>query len=94
MAKHIRQPPASRLCGQCCVAMSAGVELKEVTKVLGTRGTTTVAILWALSYFGVRHSGKLRRIGQFMEIFGPIIRDHPFVNNELHFHGESYVRTD
>lgn len=31
---------------------------------------------------------------QFMEIFGPIIRDHPFVNNELHFHGESYVRTD
>jgi len=37
---HIQQPEGSNLCGQCCVAMLAGISLEKSIELVGKRGST------------------------------------------------------
>lgn len=61
--KHIRQPEGSSLCGQCCVAMAAGVSLDRSIEVIGhSKGTWTPEIVRALRKFGVVCEEKCRRV--------------------------------
>ena len=63
----VRQPEGSALCGQCCVAMVAGVGLRRAIAAVGAeyteRGTGTRQIVAGLRRLGVRCSGRLRRLG-------------------------------
>lgn len=61
--EHIRQPPKSYICGQCCIAMVAGVPLAESVKVVGHKNCTgTKTLRRALSHFGVETAPKLQRV--------------------------------
>lgn len=66
MPRIIVQPHGSALCGQCCVAMAAGVSLERAIEVLGESrsGTTTKQIVQALRYFGVQCADRPRRISR------------------------------
>lgn len=37
----VEQPEGSRICGQCCVAMVAGIPIDEAINTVGKRGSTT-----------------------------------------------------
>ena len=51
----IFQPPGSSLCGQCCVAMAAGISLEESIKVFGHRhATRTKEVAQALNALGIQ----------------------------------------
>jgi hypothetical protein len=52
---HIFQPPGSSLCGQTCVAMIAGVSLKESIDVFSGKrgGTRTKDVVAALRKLGI-----------------------------------------
>lgn len=59
----VRQPVGSSLCGQCCVAMAAGVSLDRACEVVGHRhGTYTRELVTALRALGVATGDKLKRI--------------------------------
>jgi hypothetical protein len=59
------QPPGSRLCGQYCVAMVAGVEPEAAITAFGSRGPTRPqAVVNALRHFGLRVSPQLCRVTQ------------------------------
>jgi len=62
----IVEPDESGLCGQCCVAMAAGVSLKRVVKQMGkhTGGTYTKDVVAALRHFGVPCADRLRRVAR------------------------------
>ncbi len=64
----VRQPEGSALCGQCCVAMVAGVSLRRAIAAVGVefteRGTETRQIVAGLRALGVRCSGRLRRVSR------------------------------
>ena len=69
--RHIRQPAGSRICGQACLAMLAGIALEEAVRVVGhRRGTKTREILAALDKLGVPHAPRLRPIrgGQVIKV--------------------------
>lgn len=65
--KLILQPEGSGLCGQCCVAMAAGVSLKRAITVFGhsrLSGTYTYEVITALRYLGVRCADKLKKVSR------------------------------
>jgi hypothetical protein len=67
MLTLIRQPPKTALCGQCCVAMVAGVSLERATEAVGhgrTSGTDTREIIAALRKLGLRCADRCRRISR------------------------------
>src|SRR6186713_3173228 len=65
MAKLIRQPEGSSLCGQCCVAMAARVSLRRAIEVIGhANGTHTLDIVAALHSLNVDCAFRLKRIGR------------------------------
>lgn len=69
----IRQPEGTALCGQCCVAMAAGVSLERAIEAVGhrkQRGTTTGELVRALRFFGVECADCLRRVSRSKPI-GP-----------------------
>ena len=51
---YIPQPIKSYCCGQCCVAMAAGVDLDEAFQAVGKKGaTSTKALAKALKHYGI-----------------------------------------
>lgn len=64
--KLILQPDGSSLCGQCCVAMAAGVGLSSVRVLLPEHlgGTTTRALVGALRSLGVNCADRLKNISK------------------------------
>ena len=61
--KHISQPPGSSCCGQACVAMIAGISLKDSISVFGKGGETeTREIVAALRKLGISCGDKLIRM--------------------------------
>lgn len=59
--KLIVQPNGST-CGQCCVAMAAGVPLESVLAFAGDEGMTTEDVVEALRFFGLRCADRLRPV--------------------------------
>ena len=65
MAKLILQPEGSSLCGQCCVAMAAGISLRRAIEVMGHDGETqTSDVVVALRLLGLGCAPRLRRIAR------------------------------
>lgn len=67
MPSLVRQPQGSSLCGQCCVAMAAGVSLDRAVEVVGharSRGTYTREIRDALRVLGVGCADRCRRVNR------------------------------
>lgn len=63
----VRQPDDSALCGQCVVAMAAGVSLDRAISAVGhrkKRGTWTREIVAGLRALGVGCSERLRRVSR------------------------------
>lgn len=63
----IVQPEGSGVCGQCCVAMAAGVSLKRACDAVGhnkASGTHTREIVRALTALGLTCDSRLRRISR------------------------------
>lgn len=59
--KLVSQPEKSYCCGQCCVAMAAGVTLDEVIHVVGKKGSTSTKILHkALVHYGINSPSRTR----------------------------------
>ncbi len=59
--EHLRQPAGSRLCGQTCVAMVAGVSIDKAVEVIGhTHGTRTREISAGLNKLGFLCDSKLK----------------------------------
>jgi hypothetical protein len=57
----VRQKPGSFNCGQCCVAMVAGIERKASCKIFGTKGvTTTKSVRRALKKLGYLANERLK----------------------------------
>lgn len=57
----VLQKPKSHNCGQCCVAMLAGVTRKASCKVFGTKGgTTTKMVIRALTKLGCVPAERLK----------------------------------
>ena len=69
--KHLRQPKNSHLCGQCCVAMAAGVSLDAVIALLGRGRTTHREVTAALRALRVRPGPWRRR--RLASIEGPAL---------------------
>ncbi len=64
MISLILQPQGSALCGQCCVAMAAGVPLEAAIAAVGhakPRGTKTRELVAALRKLGVPAAERLKR---------------------------------
>ena len=63
--KLIAQPIASDLCGQCCVAMAAGVSVRRAREIIGhDGGTETREVVRALRSLGVSCADRLVRISR------------------------------
>lgn len=62
MPRLVLQPEGSALCGQCCVAMAAGVSLRRVIKLMGDSpaGVGTAEIRLALDSFGLKCAPRMR----------------------------------
>lgn len=59
----VQQPPESSLCGQCCIAMVAGVSLSRAIAVVGhERGTHTCDLIRTLHALGVDCASKAARV--------------------------------
>ena len=59
--KFITQPNKSYYCGQCCVAMVAGVSLEDAIEVVGNKkGTNTKQLHKALTHYGINCGSKNR----------------------------------
>lgn len=57
----VLQKPGSFNCGQCCVAMVAGLDRKASCKVFGTKGsTTTKMVRRALKKLGYESNERLK----------------------------------
>lgn len=87
----VRQPDGSSLCGQCCVAMAAGVSLDRAIEVVGHEklaGTTTRDVVNALRHLGVPCADKLKRVS----------RSKPHLPKRgiivIHRPKSEYIRTD
>lgn len=60
--KLITQPEGSSLCGQCCIAMAAGVSLKRATDAIGHNGgTRTSEVVKALRKLGIDCADRMVR---------------------------------
>lgn len=61
----IRQPEGSEICGQCCVAMAAGVGVKRAIDAVGKDGATrTRDIIRGLRALGLNCADRMRRTAQ------------------------------
>lgn len=60
MIRLLKQPKGSRLCGQTCIAMLAGLPLDKVVNIVGPRGTTVQHLATALERLGFETSGRLK----------------------------------
>jgi hypothetical protein len=59
----VKQEPGERTCGQCCVAMLAGISRAEAIGLVGTRGGTgSTALREALAVYGIE-LGRAVRFG-------------------------------
>lgn len=57
--------PNNLMCGQACIAMLADVDIEDVTKVMGTRGSTSIGqIVEALDHYNIRHGEKNIRLSK------------------------------
>ncbi len=67
---HIYQPEDSPLCGQCCVAMAAGVSLEKAISVIGssTAGTSTAEVRDGLRALGIGCAERLRVVSRVRPI--------------------------
>lgn len=60
--KLVAQPQGSSLCGQCCVAMAAGVSLTRAKEIIGhDSGTTTREVITALRALGLNCADRMVR---------------------------------
>ena len=65
MARLVRQPPNTLLCGQACVAMAAGVSLARAIAAVGhRRATKTRELVAALRALSVPCADRRRRISR------------------------------
>lgn len=70
----VRQPENSSLCGQCCIAMAAGVSLKAAVQAVGhsrNSGTSTREVIDALRRLGVGSAERCRRISRARPEYPP-----------------------
>lgn len=70
----IRQPEGSSLCGQCCLAMAAGVPLETALRAIGHRrasGTTTADLVAGLARLGISSQSRCRRISRATPAYPP-----------------------
>jgi hypothetical protein len=68
----VTQPDGSSLCGQCCVAMAAGVTLDRAIEALGhrkDRGTDTREVVAALRSLGVGCADRCKRVSRQRPVF-------------------------
>lgn len=65
MIQRIRQPDGSSLCGQCCVAMAAGVSLAQAIEATGhNRATSTSDVVKALRALGLLCADRCHPVGR------------------------------
>jgi ABC-type bacteriocin/lantibiotic exporter with double-glycine peptidase domain len=70
----VLQKPKSSCCGQCCVAMVAGIKLKASYKIFGTKGgTTTKAVRRALDKLGYQVNERLLTFRHELALPSPCI---------------------
>lgn len=60
MIRPLKQPRGSRLCGQTCIAMLAGLSLDRVVNLVGPKATTVRHLATALGRLGFETSGRLK----------------------------------
>jgi hypothetical protein len=61
----VRQPDGSRICGQCCVAMVARVNIGYAIEAVGKRASTRSAdIRRGLANLNIRHSTEPRLVSR------------------------------
>lgn len=68
MIRLITQPPNSSICGQCCVAMITGLELSDVIKRLGDKGTRWSQLREFLYEQGIDCSTTLTRCKKLSDL--------------------------
>lgn len=57
--------PNHLMCGQACIAMLTGIDIEDVAKVMGTRGSTSIGqIIAALDYYNIKHGEKNIRLSK------------------------------
>lgn len=57
--------PTSQTCGQACIAMITGKDIKDVIKDMRTSGPTSIGqLIEALDMYGIRHAEKNLRISK------------------------------
>jgi len=81
MITHLFQPSGSSLCGQTCVAMIAGKQIKDVVSIIGRGKTSAPALRKALRHFGFACSSRTERVRK-----GAIIPELVIIR--LHYRGE------
>lgn len=87
---HVKQPADSSLCGQCCVAMIAGISLEEAIKVVGHQkksGTWTKELKSALESLGIKCGPGLHRMGRVDKGFvlppkALVVIDQPVISSD------------
>jgi len=64
MPRLILQPDGSALCGQCCIAMAAGVSLRTVVNVCGEspEGMGTDEVRRGLLHFGIPTARRMHPV--------------------------------
>ena len=57
--------PTSETCGQACIAMITGKDIKQVIKDMKTSGPTSVGqLIEILDFYGVKHADRNTRISK------------------------------
>lgn len=60
-------------CGQACISMLSGIDIKEVCKIMHTNGSTSIGqIIEALDELGIRHAEKNKRISKMNSVLPEI----------------------
>lgn len=89
----IMQPEGSNLCGQSCVAMVAGVSLKQSIATFGKRGKTkTRDLVRALAALKVQCGNHLTRISKNIHPPASCIMNMRWKDSQGRSHGHWIVR--
>ena len=68
--KLVTQPPNSKLCGQCCVAMLAGITLDESIQIIGhQKGTRTKDLVKAFQKLNIKTAARLKVVKSQVDFF-------------------------
>lgn len=60
-------------CGQACISMLSGIDIKEVCKIMHTNGSTSIGqIICALDELGIRHAEKNKRLSKMNPVLPEI----------------------